>query len=169
MMAKILITGLLLFTSFNLHAAIYKWVDEQGNTHYSQNKPASATKTERIKVSSERPEDTSSYKKPSLNKPEEADPAAEGEETADSTPQTEEEKQKQAEQEAAKKAAEEKPKISKKKKKAGCESARRNLSTMQSRGQIRTKDKDGNYRYMSDAEKQARIKRTQDIIKKNCN
>ena len=156
----LLLTGLLTLAAANSHAAIYKWVDEEGNVHYSQEKPTGATNTERMNISGYKPEDTSTYKKPSLNKKEEGKPdeqAKEGEENQQQDPQA-----------AAPKEEDPMKKMDPKKKKQGCESAKNNLATMQARGQIRTRDADGNLRYLTEAEKQARIKKSQDIIKKHC-
>ncbi|MCW9013304.1 MAG: DUF4124 domain-containing protein [Gammaproteobacteria bacterium] len=141
-------------------AGIYKWTDEQGNVHYSQEKPKNQA-VESIKGNYRAPEDRSSYKRPTLglknkNKTDAAENNSQNPEQQEQTAQ----QQKPAEEKT--------PKLKPKQKKAGCESARNNLATMQAKGQIRRRDKDGNVSYMSEAEKQARIKRTQEIIKKNC-
>lgn len=130
-------------------AAIYKWVDEDGEVHYSQQKPQN-TKTEKIKVTSRAPENTSTYSKPTLNKkPDE----------------------KQASDKSAKSSAEttgKKPKKSAKERADSCKQAQTNLQALTSRGRVRQKDDKGNVTYMSEEQKQQRIKREQDRIKENC-
>lgn len=49
-----------------------------------------------------------------------------------------------------------------------CENARKNLATIQRSGIIRTKDKDGNIKVLTDAEKQQRKTKNQNIIDENC-
>jgi len=81
------LTALLLISmSFAAHAVIYyKSVDENGNVQYTQTRPNN-TKTERIKLNVYAPDNSSTYKRPSLksdkqktdkkaDKPEESKPA----------------------------------------------------------------------------------------------
>ncbi|MCW8956532.1 MAG: DUF4124 domain-containing protein, partial [Gammaproteobacteria bacterium] len=129
-------------------AAIYKWVDEDGSVHYSQQKPQN-TQTEKIKVTTRVPENSSTYNKPSLNKKE--DP-------------------KQATDKATKDAnsSDKKPEKSAKERAALCKQSQADLQALTSRGRIRQKDDKGNISYMSEEQKQQRIKREQDRVKENC-
>ena len=154
----------LVFISLPAKAGIYKWVDEQGNVHYSQHKP-NTRPVETIQGDFRAPEDRSSYKRPSLGLKDQGASETDATEGAEAPQQGEAAAQPQPQVQAE----ETKPKMKPKKRKAGCESARRNLATMLSRGQIRRRDQDGNVTYMSEKEKQARIKRTRELIKKNCN
>ncbi|MFW2371802.1 MAG: DUF4124 domain-containing protein [Gammaproteobacteria bacterium] len=145
---------LILVTLFGLlplttQAAIYKWVDENGKVVYSQQKPQN-TKTEKIKVTTRVPEDSSTYNKSALKK-KEADKAA--------TDKPANNKQ----------AANAKPEKSPKERAESCKRAQDSLQTLVSRGRIRLKDGEGNIKYMSEEEKQQRIKREQDRVKQNCN
>lgn len=130
---------------------IYKWVDDQGNVHYGQQQPANAT-SEKMDIQRHAPQDTSTYKRPSLNK---QDPQAE-EKNADEAEANDEEKKQ------PKTAAE------KKKHNEACAQARQQLSTMQSIGRIRSKDKDGNISYLSQPQKEARMKQLRDLISRQC-
>jgi len=143
------LTSLLLASmAFVVNAATYyKSVDEHGNVQYSQTKP-NASKIEHIKVNAYAPDNKSSYKRPSLNS-----------------------NKKEADKPVDPNAAEEKPpekKLTKAQKQKGCASARSNLATMSAKGQVRQRNAKGETRYLSDKEKQARIKQTQDLINKNC-
>jgi len=132
-------------TPLALSAAVYKWTDESGNTHYSQSRPADA-KSKRMNIAPPPREDFSTYKKPSLNKKEGAD------------------------DQSNKTAANDGP-AGKKKSKGndpGCKAAKSNLKKLLSSGRSRTKDKDGNVSYMSDEQKQQRLKQERDFIAKNC-
>ena len=134
---------------------IYKWVDEQGNVHYGQQRPADAS-AEKMRVNSHAPRDTSSYKRPSLDKKDKSE-AAEGEGD-------------DAEKSAENAAKEKKPMTpaEKKRNKAACEQARAQLSQMQSLGRVRSRDKDGNTTYMSQPQKEARMKKLREAIAKKC-
>jgi len=139
----------IIFSSSLCMAGIYKWVDEQGNVHYGQQKPVDKS-VKKMDVQMHAPRDTSSYNRPGNKTGEEGaeDPNAEqAEEKPEKKPET---------------AAEKKRRL------AACAQARKNLATMQASGQIRSKDKDGNVGYLSEPEKQARIKSTRDLVSKHC-
>ena len=138
--------GLLPLTA---HAAIYKWVDENGKVVYSQQKPLN-TKTEKVKVSSRIPEDTSTYNKASSKK--KTDDKAATDKAANN-----------------KQAANTKPEKSPEERAASCRKAQASLQALASRGRIRVKNTEGEIRYMSEEEKQQRIKREQARVKENCN
>lgn len=149
-MLKKLCQFLIFFVLFPIlsQAAIYKWVDEEGKVHYSQQKPVN-TKTEKIKVNSRPPTPSSSYKKPTLKNKE--DQKAENNKT----------------QQGGK--AAKKPQVSAQEKAKLCKQAQTNLQALLSRGRVRQRDTEGNVSYMTEEEKQQRIRREQDRVKKNCN
>lgn len=152
----LLISGLsIIFASSFCYAGIYKWVDDQGNTHYSQQKPANAPVL-KMDVNMHAPRDASSYKRPGANDPE-ADPE---------NPDDPEAKNKAAEAEKPKEPAE--TAAQKKQRLAACAQARKSLATMQNSGRVRSKDKDGNISYLSDEQKSAQIKTKRDLIAKRC-
>lgn len=131
------------------HAAIYKWTDKAGNIHYSQTKPRTAVNTiDKIKVSHQHaPADRSTYKRPG------------------SKTNKDQLKKDQAENKLADK---KQKKLSPQKRKKYCASAKRNLATLRAKAQIKQRDKKGNIRFITDKEKQARIKQARRFMKKHC-
>ena len=129
-------------------AVVYKWVDEDGKVNYSQQKPPN-TKTEKVKVSTRKPDDSSTYKKPSLKSKEDdkkaSDASAKNGNKSSSKPE---------------RSAKEMADI--------CKQSQAALQAMQSAGRVRQKDDKGNVTYMSEEQKQQRIKREQDRVKENC-
>jgi hypothetical protein len=49
-----------------------------------------------------------------------------------------------------------------------CETARQDLAVIQARGQLRERDEKGNTRYVSEKERQQRIKHAKDQIREYC-
>jgi len=134
-------------TSF---AGIYKWTDAEGNVHYSQQRPRD-TSSEKMNVPQHAPTDTSTYKRPALQSND-----SENKNAAD-------DKQKSDEPEEVKET-----KAEKKRRLAECEQVRQNLATMESRGRVRSKDKDGNTRYLSQQEKEDRMASSRKKLAKYC-
>ena len=114
------ILSLITFSISSATAAVYKWVDEKGNVHYSEQRPKQ-TEAERIKLDKAPPPSSSSYKKPSLKTKED-----ENNKDKDDT-----------------KAESNNAEIAKQKQQL-CAEARKDLELMQSTGRLRVKDKDGN-------------------------
>ena len=134
-------------------ASIYKWVDADGTVHYGAQRPADAP-SEKIKVQRHAPQKTSTYKRPGEKTTEEenADTAKE-----DAESKTEQEPEKKIESSAEKK-----------RRLAACSQAKKNLATMQSVGRIRSQDKDGNTAFLSQPQKEGRMKRARDLISTHC-
>jgi len=156
---KLVFGILLMLSSQPGFSGIYKWVDEAGNVHYGQERPNDAA-AEKMNVEKHAPRDTSSYKRPSLNKDKkEGEGEANGEAGADADNKTPEAK-----------AAEKKPesKADKKRRLAACAKARKNLATMKSRGRIQSRDKDGNTSYLSQKQKESKMKQQSDLVSKHC-
>ena len=130
------------------YAAVYKWTDDDGNVHYSQTKPTNA-QSKRMKMAPPPQQDQSTYKRPSLGKKDGADNQDNEQTSGDSGNQSDKKK-------------------SANKQDPGCKSARSTLKTLLSSGRVRQRDKDGNLSYMSDEQKNQRIKHEQDFIAKNC-
>jgi hypothetical protein len=130
------------------YAAIYKWVDEDGKVHYSETRPAEH-QSKKMHVPMRTPENTSTYKRPSLktDKDAEAKDGAAGEDT------------KQAADSGM--SSEEKAKI--------CDRARAVLQTLTAGDRVRQKDQEGNITYMTEEEKQKRITSEKGKISKYCN
>lgn len=150
---SVLSLGFCLLSGYSAPAIsnIYKWVDEEGKVHYSQQRPA-ATASEKMKINAHAPQDSSSYKRPSLNK------------ESDDTAKADKADTKETDKDAPKveSAAEKKRRL------AACTQARQQLATMQAKGQIRSRDKDGNTTYMSQEQKESRMKNIRDAIAKQC-
>lgn len=130
-------------------AGIYKWVDEDGKVHYSQTRPPEH-EAEKMRVPTRAPENTSTYKRPSLETDEDAESDDENSDQAGGAKQ-------QATQGLS---SEEKAKI--------CARARKVLETLNSRGRVRQKDEEGNIVYMTEEQKQQRTQREKDKISKYC-
>lgn len=146
-MRLLTLIGLFLLTSSTSIAGIYKWTDAEGNVHYGQQRPRD-TSSEKMNVPKHAPANTSTYKRPGLDK-----------KTADSKAKADTE---ESSQETKETPAEKKQRL------ADCEKIRQNLATMESRGRVRSADKDGNLRFLSDEEKQARMAKSKNTLSKHC-
>lgn len=139
-----------LFISNYCYAAIYKWVDAQGNVHYDQQRPTDVS-SESMNIQHHAPSDASSYKRPGTK-----EEPQEGEENkTEKAADTNEEKKPETAEE-------------KKRRLAACAQARSNLSTMESIGRIKSKDKDGNTSFLSQQQKEAKMKQSRELINKYC-
>ncbi len=144
--------SLLLLYSTPGMSAIYKWVDEQGNVHYSSERPADNS-SEKMDVQFHAPKDTSTYKRPGQK--EAATEQATDEKTPADKPAAEEEKKPMT--------AAEKKRLA-----AACQQARQQLATMKAKAQVRVRDKDGNTSFLSQQQKESRVKQMQDAVAKKC-
>ena len=147
--------SLITFYTSNINAGIYKWVDAQGNIHYGAQRPTN-TDSKKLSIQHHAPEKSSSYDRPGAKKPKTAEGDAEVKTGAD------------------KKTSKDTPdykaesKADKKRRLAACSQARKSMSKMATQGRVRTRDKEGNVNYMSDKQKQSRIKRAKELITKHC-
>ncbi len=136
------------FTATISVAGIYKWVDEQGNVHYSQQPPTN-TASEKMQVQQRAPRDNSTYSRPgeqSKNKDAATDKSAETAKT-EKKPETKAEKQRRL---------------------AACEQARKSLQTMESVGRIRAQDSNGELSYLSQDQKEERMRQSREMLSKHC-
>lgn len=151
LMKLIMLSGAFLFST-SAFTAIYKWTDEQGNVHYGQQRPAGAT-SEKINVQQHAPENTSTYNRPGSQKDaKNADKAGNEAGPAD-------------DQEAEKKPE---TRAEKKKRLVACEQARKSLKTMIETGRIRAQDKEGNTTYLSQKQKEERMKQARQMLSEHC-
>ena len=128
---------------------IYKWTDAEGNVHYGSEKPVDA-EAEKMKVDTGKTGvDRGAKALDDLKQ--EADDEAERikEEGIPAQPPV--------------------PSLPMKEVKRRCEAAKKDLATIQSRGQLRERDEQGNTRYVSEEEKQRRIKAAQKQVREYCN
>jgi hypothetical protein len=127
---------------------IYKWTDAEGNVHYGSEKPVD-TPAEQLNI------------KTGLTG------TNTGAEALDKLKQEADDEAQRIKQEGI---AEQPPvpSLPMKEVKRRCAAARQDLATIQSRGQLRERDEQGNTRYVGDEEKQRRIKQAKQQIKEYC-
>lgn len=128
-------------------AKVYKWVDDEGVTHYTEQAPADK-EYEIVSTSGAPPSGAAKAKK----QLEEARAARDEKATKDLD---------FAEQQ---KIRDEEARI----RKENCENAKANLKTMQEHARIRILGDDGEFRYLSEEEKQQQEDRAKQIISDNC-
>ena len=158
---KLLAISLLTLTPILAQAAIYKWVDEQGNVQYSSEKPKNA-EAEKVRVNTQPPVDKSTYSRPGRDEAKsEGDAKAntkDAKDAKDDKTKTPAEKRK----EAAKKAE------SDKLKKEMCDEARQNLAAIENNARVRIEDDKGEVRYLEEKEVDSRKKSEQERVNKYC-
>ena len=113
-------------------SAFYKWIDDEGKTHYGSQRPVSQS-AEKIKLKIQQPDteqkdDTEAKENP--------------EQKAQPTPDILEETE---------------PQLSAKEKKRLCQQAKDDVIMIEARTRIRERDKDGNVRYLTERERSARL------------
>ncbi|WP_444934846.1 DUF4124 domain-containing protein [Microbulbifer sp. EKSA008] len=156
---RILLALLIAVTATTTQAdGIYKWVDENGVVHFGEQPPGDAQVDVIKKPKSER------YKK--WEAEQNAIAAREAQKNAPQVPQQSKEEQlpdaeqqrqleARAKEEAAKRAE-------------LCVAYQKNLKSLTTHARVREKDKDGNYRRLGEDERQERITKAREQIKKNC-
>ncbi|NKB37811.1 MAG: DUF4124 domain-containing protein [Gammaproteobacteria bacterium] len=142
---QLLLLAALMSNTSILNAVTYKWVDEEGNTHYTQSPPPGDTKAQTIAPP------------PSVN-PEHAKKQVEKrkkilQDASDGRTKSSEEKKKASEEKA--------------RNQAKCEQAKKRLASYQ-RPRVNLVDKDGNYTVAGEDKRQAEIKKSQDLINELC-
>ena len=142
-------TVILISSNAVLAGKIYKWTDAEGNIHYGSEKPAD-TDAEKMKV------DTSTTG---------VDTGAEA--LDDLKQQVDDEAEKIKEEGIPEQPPV--PSLPMKEVKKRCQAAKQDLATIQSRGQLRERDASGEIRYVSDEEKQRRIKAAKQQVREYCN
>lgn len=134
------------------YSAVYKWVDENGQIHYGDKRqlPTNA-ETERLEIKTNTPEP----------KPEpETDNKESSEEGEKKTEPPKDDPLSPPEPQEAPVSATEKNKL--------CAQARSDLSVIQSRGQVRERDAQGNIVYLGEDQRQQRIAAAKRRVSKYC-
>lgn len=131
----------LLLTSHSFAAKVYKWVDENGVTHFSEHPPKN-TQTTVIKPKTGHSEPV---------KYESTAPANDTEATAAAAQQQADEDLAQALKDPTR-----------------CAAARKNMETLQNFGRVKVKGEDGSFYYLTPDEQQERIQSTQQAIDESC-
>lgn len=138
-------------------AQFYKWTDEQGATHYSEEPPpASAGKASEVKVRTKLPsgarEAAENSKKAATSEAGKGKPAADKKDEKATAPAKSSAESKEPPEQYAEK----------------CKTLKSNLEAMQSHGRVRETDAEGNVRALTEEEKQKRMDETQREIKAYC-
>ena len=127
--------------------AIYKWVDEDGKTHYGSKRPESS-QAEKLKIKVTEPvisaktkEDEKGHKNDGAKEDDKNKPIAKEPEA---------------------------PKISAKEKFRLCNQAKTDMQRIEARGRIRQKDAEGNSRYLTPQERGRLIQNAKKDIKEYC-
>lgn len=144
---KINIFFIMLFLSSATSAEMYKWIDENGNTHYSQSPPVSDVEVETI--APPKSVDTDSAQKNLQGNLEKANTLR------DERLLAQEEKEKE--------------KLEKEQQKEQCQQLKQKLNTLQARARANKKDDDGNIVKMTEEERQGIINDTKQRIDDKCN
>lgn len=130
----------------NSQAALYKWVDADGNTHYTQSPPTGGIEADVIKP----PPKIDTNK--ALDKLEEQQKYLDG---------LQEEREKQAKKQQNEEANEAI-------RKSNCDLGKDKLTHLTDIPRIQKVDKDGNVSRLTEEERQAKIKKAQELIDKEC-
>ena len=141
----LLSTGLL--PSVSHATGVYKWVDDQGQVHYGERPEGQEAEKMTIRTN-----ETTKPRKIASDEDKDGDQA----EAADG--------EGQAEQEAAPK----KPTIPPAEKRRLCNEAKTDIANISSRGRMREIDAQGNYRYLSEQERQQRLSAARSKQAKYC-
>jgi len=144
-----LCTVILFSSAAVLAGKIYKWTDAEGNVHYGSDKPADA-EAEKMQV------DTS---KTGVDR---------GANALDNLKQQVDDEAERIKEEGIPPEPPV-PSLPMKEVKKRCQAAKQDLATIQSRGQLRERDANGEIRYVSDEEKQRRTKAAKQQIREYCN
>ncbi len=149
-----LILALFIMTQANAKK-FYKWVDADGNTHYSEKKPANK-QTSEVKVYANTPTGAQTTYQSRKDK----EKAAQEETNSELT-----QEQKDVEEYNKK----EKERVQKAQDKANCKIAKKNLATLQATVRVRQKDPTtGEYIRLDDTQRLEMMKKAKQAIKKLC-
>jgi len=130
----------------NSYAALYKWVDDDGNTHYTQNPPPGGIEADIIKPP------------PRVNTEKASN---ELEEEQKYLEEIQEERSKQAKKEQNDQANEAI-------RKSNCELGRNKLTNLTQRPRVQKVDKDGTVTRLTEEERLSKIMAAQELIDKEC-
>lgn len=136
-----------IFSCGSLSAAMYKWVDADGNIHYTQNMPPHGAKVLQ-NPALQRPASSAPAEPGKKASPK---PASQQQETAATTPASTELTPEQEEQY-----------------REACERLKKNLALLMEPKRVFITTKEGNRHYLSDQEKEERIMRINDQIPRFC-
>ena len=150
-MKSCLAVVVLALASLNAHAGLQKWVDENGEVHYSDTRPNDVTETQNVR---------NVTGKDAANAPGGFTSKSLAEREADYK------KSRQEKQDAADKLKEQQTRDEAKKN--NCAAARENERTLQDSPRITTYDEKGEKSYMDDAARTRKLEETRKIISETC-
>jgi hypothetical protein len=137
-----------LFLCGGVEAAMYKWVDEAGQTVYSQTPPPSGNATRIERQAAPAPAEGERQREELRRELERSyDRAVDREQRATERRQAEEQRQARAK---------------------SCEIARRNLEVLQGLSKRQFNTPEGDYRTLADDEREQRIREARDNVEKHC-
>jgi hypothetical protein len=148
---------LFVFSSLASHQAvagkerIYRWVDENGITHYGEAPPKKEVQVEKIKTRKDYSSDAKAARKALVEK-------------RNAKGKPEDDAKASSENEAAEKLIE----ARKKKIDEGCKTAKNNLQILTTHGRVRETGSDGEQRFLSEEDHNNRIREASDYIKNHC-
>ncbi len=146
------IVMLLSLLSLNVHAAVHKWVDADGNVHYSDVRPDEDTQTQGVRNVTGKDQEGAS---PSYTPKNYAEREAEMK------------KAKQAKDEAAQRKAQQDAEAETKK--SNCATARENVRTLEDNQYVTTYNENGERVIMNDATRAQRLEDARKAISTYCN
>lgn len=130
---------------------IYRWVDENGITHYGEQPPKKdKIQVDEMKTRKDYSSDAQAAREALKEKREAREEAA----TKTALPTQEDAERMIAER--------------KKKLEEGCKTAKSNLEVLATHGRVKETGEDGNQRYLSEEEHEERIRKTTQYLKDNC-
>lgn len=154
---------LLVNSTSQVSAAVYKWTDKEGNVHFSQ-KPQDADSAQKTYDLQYKSEQGKSYPDSGDKKP--AEKGQKSPDAADMTPEERVAALEKSEQEAAKK-AEEATKVAADKK-ANCEKAQKRMAIANQGGRVYEVDKNGERAYWDDSTRKAKQAEAQGFVDTFC-
>lgn len=147
---------LLVLASVNSYAGLTKWVDKDGNVHYSDAPPPEGVKSESVRIQS--PDEGTSQGSTPASGPAKAKSIYEMERDLN--------KERKAQEEADKKAAEKEKEAEAKQR--NCAAAQNQLSTLRNAPRIATYDAQGNRSIMDDATREEQIRQAEASVSQFC-
>jgi len=161
-MNKLMLVILMMFC-INAFAESYKWVDENGRVHYSDQPPASSMNSKIVGPASKPKSSTGSDATDSSSA---TDSSESGEPKSIAEREAELRKKQKADQEAAAKSA--KDQANKDANQENCNQAKLSLKTLESGMRIKEVGSSGEQVYLDDEQRQQRIEKTRQDIDRLC-
>jgi len=150
-------------------ATVYRWVDKNGKTHFSQTPPNADTREYSVRFAKEKvsAEEIAKKDQQSAKDAEDADAAKNGNKEKALTPQQRLADIEKARMEQSKVATEKAKERDERIKK--CQKAQSNMRNIEQGGRIYDVNKDGEREYWDDSKREEKKTETQDLIDKFCN